>query len=112
MGQFTSLLGRLGLVLCNDGGPLHLAVTQGVKTVSVFGPVDPQVYGPYPPSPSRHVAVYRRDLPCRPCYHRFRLPPCPYERACLATVEPAEVLEACRELLGSPPVQEAVAART
>ncbi len=102
LGQFVSLLGHLGLVICNDGGPLHLAVSQGVKTVSVFGPVDPCVYGPYPPDGSRHRVVHHEQLPCRPCYRQFRLPPCPYERACLAFVDPADVLQACRELLGRP----------
>lgn len=99
LGQFVSLLGRLALVICNDGGPLHLAVTQGVKTVSIFGPVDPKVYGPYPPSDRRHWVVCQAHLPCRPCYHNFRLPPCPYERACLTTISPAEVIEACEGLL-------------
>ncbi|MDP3722434.1 MAG: glycosyltransferase family 9 protein [Candidatus Omnitrophota bacterium] len=99
LGQFVSLLGRLDLVICNDGGPLHLAVSQGVKTVSIFGPVDPSVYGPSISSPSRHWTVFREDLPCRPCYHQFKLPPCPYERACLTTIEPGEVIEACEALL-------------
>lgn len=98
LGQFVSLLARLKLVICNDGGPLHLAVSQGVPTVSVFGPVDPNVYGPYPPL-ARHVAVYREDLPCRPCYHHFRLPLCPYERACLTTLGQQEVIQACARLL-------------
>jgi len=99
LGQFVSLLGRLDLVICNDGGPLHLAVSQGVRTVSIFGPVDPNVYGPSVSSPSRHWTVFRQDLPCRPCYHQFKLPPCPYERACLTTIEPGEVIEACEALL-------------
>ena len=50
----TSLLGLAALLMqcqgaiVNDGGPLHVAAAVGVKTVSIFGPVDPQVYGPYP----------------------------------------------------------------
>ena len=98
LGQFVSLLKRMDLVICNDGGPLHLAVSQGVRTVSIFGPVDPTVYGPYPTTP-HHRVVMRSDLPCRPCYHRFRLPPCPYERACLTTIGSDEVLAACQFLL-------------
>jgi ADP-heptose:LPS heptosyltransferase len=103
LGQFVSLLGHLGLVICNDGGPLHLAVSQGVKTVSIFGPVDPTVYGPHPSIRLHHRVVCREGLPCRPCYHQFKLPPCPYERACLSFVHPDEVLEACHDLLGSDP---------
>jgi len=112
LAQFTSLLGCLQLVICNDGGPLHLAVSQRVRTVSVFGPVDPVVYGPHPPS-ADHRVVCREELPCRPCYHRFKLPPCPYERACLTTVGSQEVIEACAALLkrasGAPAAVEALA---
>ena len=100
--QFVGLLARLDLVICNDGGPLHLAVSQQVKTVSIFGPVDPRVYGPYPHDETRHWVIRKEDLPCRPCYHEFKLPPCPYERACLTTISPEEVIEACTDLLGEP----------
>ena len=100
LGQFIALLKRLALVVCNDGGPLHLAVSQGTKTVSIFGPVDPRVYGPYPPRSSVHQVIYSSELRCRPCYHRFRLPPCPYERACLTSIEPADVFSGCEQVLG------------
>ena len=88
-------------MIANDGGPLHIAASQQVPTVSIFGPVDPDVYGPYPPSP-RHQVVYHEALPCRPCYHQFKLPPCPYERACLTGIEPRDVLEACERILMTP----------
>ncbi|MBI4616067.1 MAG: hypothetical protein HY720_20795, partial [Planctomycetes bacterium] len=42
-----AILLRSTALFCNDGGLLHLANALGVKTVSVFGPVDPRVYGPY-----------------------------------------------------------------
>ena len=99
LAQFVSLLERLHLVICNDGGPLHLAVSRGVRTVSIFGPVDPRVYGPYAQHPDQHRVVCRSGLPCRPCYHQFRMPPCPYERACLREVDPESVLAACEEVL-------------
>ena len=100
LGEFVSFIARCDLVISNDGGPIHIAASQGVRTVSIFGPVDPQVYGPYPKTPN-HRVVRKDNLPCRPCYHRFKLPPCPYERACLTQIEPAEVLEACEEVLAS-----------
>ena len=97
LGQFVSLVARCDLVIANDGGPVHIAVSQDIPTVSVFGPVDPTVYGPYPGA-AKHQVAYRPDLPCRPCYHQFKLPPCPYERACLTGIEPADVLEACERV--------------
>lgn len=101
LGRFIGLLKRLSLVVCNDGGPLHLAVSQRTKTVSIFGPVDPRVYGPYPMDPGQHQVVVREELLCRPCYHCFKLPPCPYERACLTGVEPEDVIRACESLLAA-----------
>ena len=101
LGEFVSLVARCDLVIANDGGPIHIAASQGVPTVSIFGPVDPRVYGPYPRSP-HHEVVYHESLPCRPCYHQFKLPPCPYERACLTEVEPEDVLEACERILKEP----------
>ncbi len=98
LGMFASLLKRCELVICNDGGPVHLAASQGVRVVAIFGPVNPVVYGPSPPM-SRYTVVARDELPCRPCYHRFKLPPCPYERACLTSLSPQTVLDACEDLL-------------
>ena len=102
LGEFVAFIQRCELVIANDGGPIHIAASQGAKTVSIFGPVDPDVYGPYPRSTGRHWVVYRDDLPCRPCYHRFKLPPCPYERACLTGVTPEDVLRACEAALTHP----------
>ncbi len=99
LGRFVALMARLNLMICNDGGPLHLAVSQGIKTVSLFGPVDPLVYGPYPADPKRHRVVFRPEVWCRPCYRNFRLPPCPYERACLTQIDPDDVIQACTQLM-------------
>jgi len=94
LGEFVDCLQSCDVVVSNDGGPVHIAASQDVPTVSIFGPVDPDVYGPYPLS-EEHRVVFRSDLPCRPCYHRFKLPPCPYERACLHELAADDVLSAC-----------------
>lgn len=95
--QAAAVLRRCRLLVCNDGGMLHVAVSQGTPTVSIFGPVDERVYGPYPPSAARATVV--RDLPCHPCYRAFRMPPCPYELACLRGLEARVVVEAAERLL-------------
>jgi len=71
--QYLALLQCCHLVVTNDGGPLHMAVAAGARTVSIFGPVNENVYGPYPPDGHR---VVKRDLACRPCYHQFRRARC------------------------------------
>ncbi len=98
--RYIAMLSKCDLVLCNDGGPLHIAVGLGIRTVSIFGPVDDKVYGPYPVS-DKHKVVTARDLPCRPCYNRFKLPECEYENRCLTGIDPETVARACIELLGA-----------
>jgi lipopolysaccharide heptosyltransferase II len=93
----TGVIKNLNLFICNDGGPLHMAVALGVKTVSIFGPVDETVYGPYPPSPLHKVLKW--DLSCRPCYMNFRMPPCEKERECLKSISVEQVMEAVKEVL-------------
>jgi ADP-heptose:LPS heptosyltransferase len=102
--RYIAVLSACDLALCNDGGPLHIAVSLGVKTVSVFGPVDEKVYGPYPPSGNNRVMT-AAELPCRPCYDRFKLPECGNNMRCLTGIDAEEVTRACLELLGSRAVQ-------
>jgi len=112
-GQFLNLTGNTSLaslpalvrradwVICNDSGPLHLAAALGVKTLGIFGPTDPRLFGPYPfNSPTNHVVQAPvgdlRLLTARDVYARFaRLdalsrgqamvsPPAPWSRRALS----------------------------
>ncbi|MBI2095705.1 MAG: glycosyltransferase family 9 protein [Candidatus Omnitrophica bacterium] len=92
-----AILLRSTALFCNDGGLLHLANALGVKTVSVFGPVDPRVYGPYG-NQAPHEALVE-DVPCRPCYRRFHFPPCRYERRCLDRLRPEKAVAALEKMI-------------
>ena len=81
--QMAALCNRCKVVICSEGGPLHIASSQNVKTVSIFGPVDEKVYGPYPPGENNLVIT--SDIDCRPCYRRFKLPRC-NDRICLKNI--------------------------
>jgi len=97
----TSLPGLAALLMqcrgaiVNDGGPLHVAEAVGVKTVSIFGPVDPQVYGPYPVK--GHLVV-QKGLPCQPCYRRFRMANCGHI-SCLGDLSVEEVYRKVESIL-------------
>lgn len=98
VGQFLGLLERCALVVTNDGGPLHMAVGLGVKTVSLFGPVDEAIYGPYPLSSREHIVVSAKGLLCRPCYKTFKYSPCD-TRECLAAITVDDVVRSAEVLL-------------
>jgi lipopolysaccharide heptosyltransferase II len=91
----AALLMRCQVAIVNDGGPLHVAEAVGVKTVSIFGPVDPQVYGPYPAS--GHTVV-QKGLACQPCYRRFRMANCAHI-SCLRDLSVEEVFRKVQSIL-------------
>ncbi len=54
--SLPALIQRASWVIANDSGPMHLAAALGVPTLGIFGPTDPQIFGPYPlNAPSNHV---------------------------------------------------------
>lgn len=89
--QSAYLASRCDCVVCNDAGPLHVAVAAGAPTVSVFGPSDHNVYGPYPKSARHRVVTKKTD--CSPCYRRFRIPAC-RDLRCLEGLDAEDVFSA------------------
>jgi len=75
VGQFMALIKKCRFVLCNEGGPLHIAVALDVPTVSIFGPVDEKVYGPFAVDKVFHIVVTERGE-CDPCYSHFKHKKC------------------------------------
>lgn len=92
-----AIIKNCGLLITNDGGPMHMAAALGVKSVSVFGPVSELVYGPFPVS-GRHL-VLKADIDCRPCYNNFRLASCSRDKECLKQVSVEAVFAAAAGLL-------------
>jgi ADP-heptose:LPS heptosyltransferase len=102
VGQLAALLGRASLALGVDNGPLHMAVAQGTPTVSIFGPTDPRIFGPWG-SPERHIVVASTHrcatCPAIPC---GRLDFTPRElplHPCVRLVTEREVMAAVKQLL-------------
>ena len=93
--RFAALLGNCQLAIVNDGGPLHVAVAQGVQTLSIFGPVDEKVYGPY--LINQHIVV-QKHLACQPCYRRFRMTDCQHQQ-CLKGLSVDDVFRKVEKVL-------------
>jgi len=88
--QLACLIKRCAVFICADSAPLHVAASQGVPIVALFGPTDPRRHLP----PARKYAVIKKDLPCSPCYKsRCKT------RKCMVLIRPQEVLEAIEQLL-------------
>jgi len=93
----AALISRCNVVITNDGGPLHIAVGLGVKTVSIFGPVNEAVYGPYPKD-EKHIVITNNGVTCRPCYKKFRYNKC-NNRVCLDSISVDEVYAAVEKAI-------------
>jgi lipopolysaccharide heptosyltransferase II len=95
--EFAAAINCVDILITNDGGPLHIAVALGKKTISIFGPVDDKVYGPYPAG-QKHIVI-KKELSCRPCYNNFRFQGCINNRRCLSDITVDEVFAAAKGLL-------------
>lgn len=93
--EMAALMKRCKIVVCNDSGLLHVAVSQNVPTISMFGPANENVYGPYPKS-SKNI-VLTSSAECRPCYNKFKLPECK-TRKCLDDISVDKVFEAIEQV--------------
>lgn len=94
--ELLAVMENLKILVTNDGGPLHMAVALGVATVSLFGPVDENIYGPFPAG--REHIVVKPEIPCRPCYRNFKLPVCKVDRECMKSISADEVFAAVKEV--------------
>ena len=77
------LLAGARIVVAGDTGALHIAGALGVPTLGLFGPKDPEVFGPA----GARVRTVRTGVRCSPCALRF----CP-DPVCMTglTVEQVE----------------------
>jgi ADP-heptose:LPS heptosyltransferase len=96
--ELIALLQRADLLATGDSGPLHLAVALGKPVVAVYGPTDPEVYGPY--NPTAPAEVHRQDLACSPCYTASTTAECPLgDPICMRLVTVRQMVEAAVPLL-------------
>lgn len=97
LGALAAVMRRCELVVGVDSGPLHVAVSQGVPTVHLFGPVDHHTFGPWG-DPTRHLVVLS-DMECSPCNRLDYAPEDLEQHACVRSIKVEQVLRAADSLL-------------
>ncbi len=104
--ELVDVLGRVDLLLCNDSGPGHIAASCGRPVIPIFGPTDPDWFGPW--GPLHHIVI--RDIcPWRPCfdYCKFSEPHCMTKL--LPERAAGEIIEHLRSLIASGALPPALA---
>ncbi len=97
--KLIGILSKCKMVITNEGGLLHMAASLGINTVSIFGPVNEATYGPHPKS-DKHIVIAKNDIPCRPCYKKFKYNKCDH-RVCLDSITVDEVFAASEKAIQS-----------
>jgi len=64
VGRLMALIERAELLVCNDSAPLHMAVGFDRPIVTIFGPTDPALVGPYQRQDTviQPADIQRRDV--------------------------------------------------
>ncbi|MBI4335283.1 MAG: lipopolysaccharide heptosyltransferase II [Candidatus Omnitrophica bacterium] len=92
--ELASIFALADLVIANDSGPMHIAVSQGADTIALFGPTSPNITGPI--GRGRYI-VLKEDTGCEiPCYN-FSCA----EYKCMEAIKVEDVVAAARKLLRS-----------
>jgi len=89
---YAAVLKRCRLFVGNDNGPMHMAAALSVPVVALFGPSNPDEWGPRGPQ----VRVLYKGLDCRRCFH----PTCERgEESCMRQISVEEVCAVVGALL-------------
>lgn len=90
--EFIALLSLSEFCITNDSGPLHIAASLGIRTVSFFGPESPQLYGP---RGKGHIVFYS-GIYCSPCLsvYNAKQAMCNGINVCMQDITPEQVIAA------------------
>ena len=63
LGQLAAAMKCCSLIITNDSGPMHVAISQKVPIVALYGPSHVDLYGPY----KANATVVRAEPSCEGC---------------------------------------------
>jgi ADP-heptose:LPS heptosyltransferase len=97
--DLIEILRRCRIFITNDSGPLHLAASLDVATISFFGPETPMLYGPK----GGDALVFYEGTYCSPCLNVFNVKtaPCSGRNVCMQRIKVGVVLDAMRGHFGA-----------
>lgn len=99
--QFAAIAKKSALFVGSDSGAMHIAAAVGTPMVALFGPSNPDEWGPR----GGAVEVIYKGLDCRICFH----PTCLRgEQNCMRQISVEEVFAAVSRLIGESSVVSAI----
>tara|TARA_B110000008_G_scaffold61680_1_gene61465 strand:- start:1814 stop:2764 length:951 start_codon:yes stop_codon:yes gene_type:complete len=90
--ELSSYIGNLDVLVTGDSGPMHIAASLQVPTISLFGPTNPVETSQWKNIKS---LILKKNLDCQPCMQRI----CPLKHHnCMKYIEASEVIESITKL--------------
>lgn len=93
IGTLAAAMHRCSLIITNDSGPMHVAISQKVPIVAMYGPSSPKLYGPY----TKDAVVVTAVPPCTGCSDGMKHK-CD-DMQCMTRLTVAQVVEAAEKML-------------
>lgn len=100
LAELADVLKQADVFIGAESGVMHLAAAAGVSVVAIFGPGNPDAWGPW--NPGGKIAVVRSAPECSPCSyvdHGIGLREGCAARTCLHMVTAAQVTQAASAML-------------
>ncbi|MFA4888105.1 MAG: glycosyltransferase family 9 protein [Candidatus Omnitrophota bacterium] len=98
-GAVMVLIKNAQLVITNDSGLYHVAVSFRRRVISLWGPVNPAQYADS--DNSQQAVFYNKEIYCSPCLHKADFPPCGGDNVCMKSIPPKEVYKKACQMLGA-----------
>lgn len=89
--ELVLLIKNAALVIAGDSGPMHIASSLNIPVISIFGPTNPQKWGPV----GKNSIVLTIKENCKFCYRTK----CPKNKDCLKSIKPELVICEIEKLL-------------
>lgn len=89
--ELAAIIRRAVLIISNDSGPMHIAVSQRAPTIALFGPTHPAITGPY--GDGDYIVLHKWKGCEVPCYDLT----CSDYR-CMEAISVEDVLDAVKRL--------------
>lgn len=95
IGTLAAAMRRCSLIITNDSGPMHVAISQKVPIVAMYGPSSPKLYGPY----TKDAIIVTAVPPCMGCAGGMKHK-CD-DMQCMTRLTVAQVVEAAEKMLAA-----------
>lgn len=92
--QLAAAMQSCALIITNDSGPMHVAISQGVPIVAMYGPSIPDLYGPY----TDKAIIVRSNPVCHGCEQTGMKHKCD-DMQCMRNLSVEQVIEAGEKML-------------